>query len=64
MTKQINQMKHMDVGDQRAYQTLVARTVLLDGSVSGRRNVDSLGSILRVSAAPYSDLERMKADVT
>jgi hypothetical protein len=43
--------------------TLVARTVLLDGSVSGLRKIDSLGSILRVSAAPFSELDRMKASV-
>jgi hypothetical protein len=39
---------------------LVARTVLLDGSVSGLRSIDSLGSILRVTAAPYSQLDAMR----
>jgi hypothetical protein len=47
----------------RPNPTLVARTVLLDGSVSGLRKIDSLGSILRVSAAPFSELDRMKASV-
>jgi hypothetical protein len=47
----------------RLNPTLVARTVLLDGSVSGLRKIDSLGSILRVSAAPFSELDRMKASV-
>jgi hypothetical protein len=47
----------------RLNTTLVARTVLLDGSALGLRKIDSLGSILRVSAAPFSELDRMKADV-
>lgn len=47
----------------RLNPTLVARTVLLDGSALGLRKIDSLGSILRVSAAPFSELDRMKADV-
>jgi hypothetical protein len=47
----------------RLNQTPVARTVLLDGSVSGFRKIDSLGSILRVSAAPFSELDRMKASI-
>lgn len=42
---------------------LVARTVLLDGSILGARNIDSLGSILRVSAAPYSELDRIRASL-
>jgi hypothetical protein len=37
-----------------------ARAVLLDGSVDGLRIIDSFGSILRVSAAPFSELGRMK----
>jgi hypothetical protein len=41
----------------------VVRTVLVDGPVSGWRDIDSLGSILRVSAGPYSGLNRMKAGV-
>jgi hypothetical protein len=47
----------------RLTPTLVARTVLLDGSVSGLRKIDSLGSILRVSAAPFSELDRLKTGV-
>jgi hypothetical protein len=43
--------------------TLAARAVLLDGSISGLRNIDSLGSILRVSAGPFSELDRMRANV-
>jgi hypothetical protein len=43
---------------------LVTHTVLVDGPVSGWRDVDSLGSILRVSAGPYSSLNRMKAAVS
>jgi hypothetical protein len=42
--------------------TPVARIALLDGSISGLREVDSLGSILAVHAAPYSQLDRMKAN--
>jgi hypothetical protein len=44
--------------------TLVARTALLDGSVSGLRTIDSLGSILRVTAAPFSELDRAKARIS
>src|ERR1700710_2453274 len=44
-------------------RTLVARAVLLDGSAFGLRDIDSLGSILRVSAAPFSELDRMKARI-
>lgn len=44
--------------------TLVARTALLDGSFSGLRTVDSLGSILRVTAAPFSELDRAKARIS
>jgi hypothetical protein len=43
--------------------TLVARTVLLGDSASGLRKIYSLGSILRVTAAPFSELDRMKASV-
>jgi hypothetical protein len=42
--------------------TPVARIALLDGSISGLREVDSLGSILAVHAGPYSQLDRMKAN--
>jgi hypothetical protein len=39
-----------------------ARVVLLDGSISGLREIDSMGSILAVHAAPFSQLDRMKAN--
>jgi hypothetical protein len=42
--------------------TPVARIALLDGSISGPREIDSLGSILAVHAAPFSRLDRMKAN--
>jgi hypothetical protein len=42
--------------------TPVARIALLDGSILGPREIDSLGSILVVHAAPFSELERMKAN--
>jgi hypothetical protein len=45
----------------RLNPTLVVRTVLFDGSNSGARSIDSLASILRVSAGPFSELDRMKA---
>ena len=41
----------------------VARTVRIAGSASGLRNIDSLGSILRVSAGPFAEMDRMKADI-
>jgi hypothetical protein len=44
--------------------TLAARTVFIDGSASGLRNIDSLGSILRVIAGPFSELDRMKAGIS
>ena len=39
--------------------TLVTRTVRVDGDVSGLREIDSLGSILQVRAAPFPDLDRL-----
>ena len=39
--------------------TLVTRTVRFDGDVSGLREIDSFGSILRVRAAPFADLDRL-----
>jgi hypothetical protein len=66
MTKQTKRIPNS--GDQCAIMnapqlnpTFVARTQLLGGSISGLRNIDSLGSILRVSAGPFSELDRMKA---
>lgn len=39
----------------------VTRVALVDGSMDGLRQVDSFGSILGVRAAPFSDLDRLKA---
>jgi hypothetical protein len=39
----------------------VARVSLLDGLISGPRQVDSFGSILAVRAAPFAELDRLKA---
>lgn len=39
--------------------TLVTRTVRFDGDMSGLREIDSFGSILRVRAAPFADLDRL-----
>ena len=40
---------------------LVTRTVPIDGGIFGLREIDSFGSILRVRAAPFADLDRLKA---
>jgi hypothetical protein len=40
---------------------LTARITLFDGSIAGFREIASFGSILQVLAAPFSDLERIKA---
>jgi hypothetical protein len=42
---------------------LTARITLFDGSITGFREIASFGSILQVLAAPFSDLERMKATI-
>jgi hypothetical protein len=42
--------------------TPVARVALFDGSIWGLREIDSLGSILAVRAAPFSELHRMGLD--
>lgn len=39
----------------------VTRIALVDGSMDGLRQIDSFGSILGVRAAPFSDLDRLKA---
>jgi hypothetical protein len=44
-------------------QALTARITLFDGSIAGFREIASFGSILQVLAAPFSDLERMKATI-
>ena len=43
---------------------LTARITLFDGSITGFREIASFGSILQVFAAPFSDLERMKAKIS
>ena len=45
-------------------RTITARISLLDGSIAGRREVDSLGSILQVHAAPFAELESLKASIS
>ncbi len=39
-------------------ESITARITLLDGSIAGFREIDSLGSILRVRAAPFAELEK------
>jgi hypothetical protein len=39
-------------------ESITARITLLDGSITGCREIDSLGSILRVHAAPFVELEK------
>jgi hypothetical protein len=43
--------------------SVTARVTLLDGSISGRREVDSFGSILRVRASSFDELDKLKADL-
>jgi hypothetical protein len=45
-------------------RAITARISLLDGSIAGRREVDSLGSILQVHAAPFAELESLKASIS
>jgi ribosome modulation factor len=42
---------------------ITARVTLLDGLTTGRREVDSLGSILQVHAAPFAKLDMLKAAI-
>lgn len=44
-------------------QALTARITLHDGSITGFREIASFGSILQVLAAPFSELERIKATI-
>jgi hypothetical protein len=39
-------------------ESITARITLLDGSINGFREIDSLGSILRVRASPFVELEK------
>ena len=43
---------------------ITARITLLDGSIAGRREVDSFGSILRVRASSFAELDKLKANLT
>jgi hypothetical protein len=43
-------------------ESVTARITLLDRSIAGFREVDSLGSILRVRAAPFVELEKATID--
>jgi hypothetical protein len=51
-----------DVASART-DPVTARITLLDGSVTGRREVDSFGSILRVRASSFAELDRLKENV-
>jgi hypothetical protein len=44
--------------------TLVTQSVFVDDPVSGRRNIDSFGSILQVCAGPFTELARMMTSVS
>jgi hypothetical protein len=44
--------------------SITARITLLDGSITGLREIDSFGSILQVRAAPFAELDKMKATIT
>jgi hypothetical protein len=43
--------------------SVTARITLLDGSITGLREIDSYGSILQVRAAPFAQLDKLKANV-
>ena len=43
--------------------SVTARITLFDGSITGLREVDSYGSILQVRAAPFAELDKLKANV-
>ena len=42
---------------------LTAQITLLDGLITGLREIHSLGSILQVRAAPFAELDRMKSAI-
>jgi len=44
--------------------TLVTQSVFVDDPVSGLRNIDSFGSILRVCAVPFSELNQLMTTVS
>jgi hypothetical protein len=43
---------------------LTAQITLLDGLITGLREIHSLGSILQVRAAPFAELDRMKSTIS
>jgi hypothetical protein len=43
--------------------SVTARITLLDGSITGLREIDSFGSILQVRAAPFAELDKLKATI-
>lgn len=43
--------------------SVTARITLLDGSIIGLREIDSFGSILQVRAAPFAELDKLKATI-
>ena len=43
--------------------SVTARITLRDGSITGFREVDSFGSILQLRAAPFAQLDKLKAEV-
>jgi hypothetical protein len=51
-----------DVASARS-DSVTARITLLDGSITGRREVDSFGSILRLRASSFAELDRLKENV-
>lgn len=44
--------------------SITARITLLDGSITGLREINSFGSILQVRAAPFAELDKMKTAIT
>jgi hypothetical protein len=51
-----------DVTSARS-DSITARITLLDGSITRRREVDSFGSILRVRASSFAELDKLKANL-
>jgi hypothetical protein len=43
---------------------VTARITLLDGSITGRREIDSFGSILQLRASPFAELDKLKANLS
>jgi hypothetical protein len=51
-----------DVTSARS-DSITARITLLEGSITRRREVDSFGSILRVRASSFAELDKLKANL-